>query len=150
MLPVVSMANAVLVRFAQVLYARAVYQSRSLISIPVRIQNARSLNSQPFNWGSLLLLLLQVCLTVPFVYDSMLNLSTLFLHYPREIVSSVAHSAYSHFIHQNDVTYMHMTRGFSAVADGFLVIPALHFLIGEAVWIYNRSSASASPAGFTA
>lgn len=47
---------------------------------------------------------------------------------------------------------MHMTRGFSAVADGFPVIPALHFLIGEAVWIYNRSSASASafPAGFTA
>lgn len=102
MLPEVSMANAVRVRFAQVLYARAVYQSRSLISIPVRLQNPRSLNSQPFYWGSVL----QVYLTVPFVYDSMLNLLPLFLHYPREIVSSVAHSAYSHFIQQNDVTYI--------------------------------------------
>lgn len=104
MLPVVSMANAVRVGFAQVLLARPVYQSRSLISIPVRLQNARSPNRSSET----------VCcfkqpiprLQVPFNYDSMINLSPLFLHYPREIVSSVAHTAYSHFIQQNDVTYI--------------------------------------------
>lgn len=51
MLPVFSiMASAVRVIFAQVLHARAVYQSRSQISIPVRFKTLNE--SQPINRDS--------------------------------------------------------------------------------------------------
>ncbi len=78
--------------FCCVLYARAL----SITFCDNTCPTSKRSESQPF--------FLRVCCSCKYSYQCVLFMTPLFLHYPREIVSSVSHSAYSHFIQQNDVT----------------------------------------------
>ncbi len=108
-------------------YTRELYQSRSVKTIPVRLQNE---STQPF------FLRLVCCSFLQYSYQSVLFMTPLFLHYPREIVSSVSHSAYSHFIQQNDVTYI--CTWLEAFQQSLTVgSPVSHFVTFSSVKLYE-------------